>query len=573
MKKLILNVLTDEEVEQLNTQKLLNNEIENQGVFIGWKAIGVNSQLTNLKNQIIVRYKNTKVMRFESGNILLCSQDGCYTPVKQDMEMCDFHNKGGIRFRLCTSKTICTSQASFGYEDKQPLFCKSHSEIGMIDVKNKKCEYPGCKTQPGFGILGERAKFCVKHKTEDMTDVSHKKCIYPECNVRARYEYLGETVPKYCSEHQLPDMVDIERTKCGYEGCEITPLYGFEDEKLRYCKTHKLDEMKNLRSKKCSFLGCELKAAFGNEGGSPEFCKKHMESQMVNVYNRKCLSDGCSKQPSFGFPGQQFLYCYSHKLDGMKNLKDKRCTTIGCDIRPTYGYLFSKIHNHCLEHSTLNEYGESKTFPRCSVSTCFNEAVFMNYEDKSLQPIRCIDHKLSTDIEMVEKICLLCSIKVYIPDNKDICSACGNYRYKIVNCKENEVKLFLKSHDIKFIHNKPVHLDGSSKRPDFLINSNFGIIVMECDEFQHKGYEKEQDRMKIIYNDVQLLSLDSELLFIRYNPDNYKGLQYNINGRLEYSHFLLDYFINLDKLNIKLGVMYLFYDGFDGNSQMQEIQK
>ena len=84
----------------------------------------------------------------------------------------------------------------------------------------------------------------------------------------------------------------------------------------------------------------------------------------------------------------------------------------------------------------------------------------------------------------------------------------------------------------------PVYSDGSAYRPDFLINSVFGKIVLECDEFQHKNYNlknfEEQNRMETIYKDIQILSKKEEVLFIRYHPDDYKGLQYNINGRLEY---------------------------------------
>lgn len=611
MYKVRLKIFSEEEFDQSNKQNLLDKEIEEQGVLIGWKAAGVSTQINNLKNQTIVRYKNTKVMRFEKGNLLLCNQDGCYSPTINNKETCSFHNKGGETSKFCKSNTLCILNPKFGYEKNKPLFCKTHSSKDMIDVRNKKCKFPGCNTQPQFGIVGEKADFCVKHKTEEMVDIRHKKCVFPECGERARYEYLGETTPRYCFEHRLPDMLDVEKIKCSYEGCRILPLYGLEDETLRYCKAHKSPEMKNLGSKKCLFLGCELKPAFGYEGGTTKFCKKHMDINMVNVYNRKCLFEDCKKLPSFGFPGEKCLYCYKHKLAGMKdvknkkcisseceiqatfgyrndkllychshklvgmiNLRDKRCITIGCDSRSTCGYLFTKTNNHCLEHSTLNEYNKATRFPKCSLLTCFNSAKYINYEDESFQPIRCIDHKQETDIEIIEKVCSLCSIKVYIPENKDICAECGGYRCKIIIQKEHDIKLFLKSHDIKFINNKPVHLDGSSKRPDFLIDAAFGKIVLECDEFQHKGYDniKEQNRMKIIYKDIQILSKGSEVLFVRYNPDNYKGVQYNSIDRLQYLHFLLNHIMKLDKININLGVIYLFYNGFDDNPQIQQIK-
>ena len=82
---------------------------------------------------------------------------------------------------------------------------------------------------------------------------------------------------------------------------------------------------------------------------------------------------------------------------------------------------------------------------------------------------------------------------------------------------------------------------------------------------------KIQQRRITIYNDIQLLSKGDEVLFIRYNPDNYKGIQFNTNNRLEYLLILLKHFISVDKLNTKLCVIYLFYDQFDGNPKIQEI--
>ncbi len=257
----------------------------------------------------------------------------------------------------------------------------------------------------------------------------------------------------------------------------------------------------------------------------------------------------------------------------MIDLKSKRCIFDNCDIQASYGYLFSKTRIHCAEHSTLNEYSKSKRFPICFDLSCSNPATFINDEDKSLQPIRCMNHKQENDIEIIEKICSSCSIKVYIPENKKICAECGQYRYKIIAHKEYAIKMFLKFNGVKFIHDKIVHLNGSFKRPDFLINSVFGKIIIECDEFQHRDprYNNEEKRMITIYNDIQLLSKGDEVLFIRYNPDNYKGIQFTTNDRLDYLLIILQHFITLDKLNIKLGVVYLFYDEFDGNPKIQEI--
>lgn len=571
-----LNVLTSEQVIQLNEQKRIDKEIEEYGIVLGWKPVGIIRKNLKIKEQTIVRYKNTKVMKFEKGYVLLCQIYGCYNPSHwYDVNICNQHSKKEtLTQRFCTSKTICTSQANFGYEENKPLFCKPHSSSFMIDVRNKKCKYPNCRKQPQFGILGGKTEFCFKHKTEQMTDISHKKCIHPECDIRARYEYFGETVPKYCSNHKLEFMVDIERTKCGHKGCLIGPTFGFKNETVRYCKSHKLEGMKDLKNKKCSQPGCEVLPTYNYEGLKAKYCKIHKNQFMIDVINKRCIFENCNIQPAFGYPGDESLYCNEHKLDKMINIKSKRCIVLGCNTLPTYGYLYSSNKIHCIEHSTSNEYSKHKRYPKCSILKCSNIAKFIDEDDLLLQPTKCEEHKLSTTIKMVEKICSLCNLNIYMPDNKNICAVCGNYRVKIVrHHKEHDLKRFLSEHNILFVHDKHTHSNGSAHRPDFLIDSGFGKIILECDEFQHKNkyYTKEYDRMKTIYNDVQLIKINSEVLFIRYNPDNYEGLQCELNAKLEYLHFLLLHFIKLEKLNTKLGVIYLFYDGYDGNPQVEPI--
>jgi EsV-1-7 cysteine-rich motif len=42
---------------------------------------------------------------------------------------------------------------------------------GMIDVKNKRCEDPGCGKTPNFGEPGKRARFCSTHKLPNHVNV------------------------------------------------------------------------------------------------------------------------------------------------------------------------------------------------------------------------------------------------------------------------------------------------------------------------------------------------------------------------------------------------------------------
>lgn len=187
---------------------------------------------------------------------------------------------------------------------------------------------------------------------------------------------------------------------------------------------------------------------------------------------------------------------YEHKLDLMYNIRSKRCECLNCETLATFGYLYKTKNIHCCEHSTLNEYSQEKRLPHCKSFGCSNDATFIYENDNSLQPIRCENHQLETDIELIEKECKQCSLKVHIPDNKDLCAGCGNYRIKVIKIKEDEIKQFLLVNNFKFIHNKPVYTRGSLFRPDFLIDCKFGKIVLECDYFQHYNYDKNDEEKK-----------------------------------------------------------------------------
>ena len=153
--------------------------------------------------------------------------------------------------------------------------------------------------------------------------------------------------------------------------------------------------------------------------------------------------------------------------------------------------------------------------------------------------------------------------------NEEYCKSCKKYielGNKTVKRheKELEIKFILEQNEIKFNHDKIV-LDGcSKKRPDFIIPTSWGNIVLEVDEYQHnrKTYscECEINRMKKIYQDIG----EQNLLFIRYNPDRYLMTDNNKNiPKKERQIILIKYINDLFNANYTgLGVIYLFYDGF-----------
>ena len=53
------------------------------------------------------------------------------------------------------------------------------------------CIEKGCNKITNNNLQGEKAIYCFTHKQNDMIDVKHKKCIYEECINRPTYGTKG----------------------------------------------------------------------------------------------------------------------------------------------------------------------------------------------------------------------------------------------------------------------------------------------------------------------------------------------------------------------------------------------
>jgi hypothetical protein len=211
-------------------------------------------------------------------------------------------------------------------------------------------------------------------------------------------------------------------------------------------------------------------------------------------------------------------------------------------------------------------------YPVCLISNCKNRALYVDITNLQLYPVRCEDHHLDSDIKLTQKICTECNNKLFFPEDKDKCCNCGQYRTKDIICfDETLVYDYLTLNSVTFIHNKVVSPFGSLYRPDFLIQSSFGYICLEVDEHQHYSYDKiqEETRMVTVYNDINIIKKDSQILFIRYNPNGYKGYKMDTQAQLSYLLSIINHFINLPTINICLCKVYLFYSGFDGNPKLE----
>ncbi len=263
-------------------------------------------------------------------------------------------------------------------------------------------------------------------------------------------------------------------------------------------------------------------------------------------------------------------------------LKHHTCEFVDCNIRATYGNPVDKIVRFCKKHKQgidIDLKHKSCEFPECSARRSYG---FPGYSPKT-----CAKHKQygmiynPTKCKVDElKTCAYCSTPIYITD--EFCRICQVYVKTGVTIqrkeKEMSIKYLLESNGVEFTHDTVVKGGISKRRPDFIIKTKWGIIILEIDEHQHNrttySCQCEITRMRQIRFDFD--HTVEKLLFIRYNPDKYKPLTslVEVNDRDR-----KDYLIRFIKARLEtieegfgcLGVIYLFYDGFETTSAAFEL--
>jgi hypothetical protein len=327
--------------------------------------------------------------------------------------------------RTCEIKD-CTIRCAYGTEWKKPKRCKTHIEIGMINVISKRCEYKDCTKQPTFNNTGEnvsrfcsdhklpgmvsmrkdlyckykdcdktgtfgisknsKKRYCIEHKSSNMIDTRSMLCKYNNCTSQPSFDIVGGK-GKYCATHKLDGMIDVKHKRC--ENCEkVNPSYDFPGGKGRFCVAHAETGMVNIKSKKCEFTGCTTLPCFDTKGGKGRFCLIHKEPGMINVLSKQCEHGECTTQPTFNYVGGKARFCAIHKLEGMIDISHKRCEHADCDkINPMFDIPGGKGRFCKRHHQTGMIDVKSK---RCETSDCDTHAW---YGIPGHPPTSCAPHR------------------------------------------------------------------------------------------------------------------------------------------------------------------------------------
>ena len=455
-----------------------------------------------------------------------CKEEGCKTIscfgiTKGEPLYCKKHCIAGmvdVKNRVCNFEGCDTTSPAFGVKGGVGTYCKRHKLDGMIDVKTKRCDSAGCESlAPVFNFKDQtRGRFCLAHKLDGMVNVKAKRCEHQGCESMCPTFDVKGGKGRFCTTHKLDGMVDVVHKYCEQLGCEILgPSFDTKGGKGRFCKIHKLDGMINVIHKRCEYKGCDTQTVFGEKGGKPRFCKEHKLDGMVNVKGKRCEHEGCDTlSPSFNIKGETGKYCIKHKTDEMVNVRNTMCDEDECLRGATYGKPGIK-ESKCTKHRLPGTIRRSKSF--CKRKGCGQIAVW----GSNWIPKHCETHKLNDEQNLIENPCASCGL-LYILDKSNTCENCNPISFATARlAKQNALMDFLDARGLKGDSTDTMIENGlcGKERPDRVYDFGDKIIILECDEHQHRdrACSCEQSRM---VNLGQAYG-GTPVYFIRWNPDDY----------------------------------------------------
>jgi hypothetical protein len=448
-----------------------------------------------------------------------CEHKGCESQPAFDIKggkgrFCRKHKTAemvNVKSKRCEHDE-CDSQPTFDVQGGKGRFCKAHKTVEMVDVKNKRCEHEDCDSRARFDIIGGKGRFCKAHKTVEMVDVEHKRCEQEGCDVINPAFNTKGGKGRFCVSHKTAEMVDVVSKRCEHEGCDSRPIFDIKGGKGRFCVTHKTAGMLDVKNNKCEDEDCDSRATFNIKGGKGRFCKAHKTEEMVDVENKQCEHERCDSQPSFDIKGGKGRFCKAHKTADMVDVKHKYCEHEECKTRRSYGkpgHPPTRCSPHRLAGMILK--------PNTKCRDCKEPAIY----GVNRVPRHCESHKTSDDENLVERPCVSCSLP-YILDKDNKCENCNPAAFTIVRlAKQNALMDSLDVRDLKGNSTDRMVEGGvcGKERPDRIYDLGNKILILECDEHQHRERPClcEQTRMINIGQSFGGIPV----YFIRWNPDNY----------------------------------------------------
>jgi len=378
--------------------------------------------------------------------------------------------------------------------------------------------------------------------------------------VRPIYGEKGAETPTACVTHKFVEEVDLIHPMCEFPGgCNKRPTFGKAGEKATFCAIHKNQDDVDCYHKRCEEEGCDTRPNYGPPGTrSYKYCVVHKKKGDIDLSHKKCLE--CDKIPVYGIPGtNQADYCKTHRQEGMLDIINKQCDFDGCTTKPCYGKAGTPV-SRCSKHKLKGMIKKPNT--TCRWPNCKHMAIW----GRDFLPLNCALHKQDGQQNLVEEACVTCQESSILDATKQ-CENCNPESFKRVRLsKQNALMNWLDANGFEGDQTDKM-IDGGEcgkERPDRLFDFGDKMVVIECDEYAHRGQSRALEEKRMINIGQSLKGMP--VYFIRWNPDVYAGGDAALSTRHEMAVTVLRNIKNGSmKLPVALtSVIYLYYDGWKG---------
>lgn len=153
------------------------------------------------------------------------------------------------------------------------------------------------------------------------------------------------------------------------------------------------------------------------------------------------------------------------------------------------------------------------------------------------------------------KFCKKCRLFNVTKNNNYLCNYCNPDKSTRQKTKELQLKKFLIDNEYKFEYNIYCNYDDKRYFPDFKIDCNTFFLIIECDEYAHRTYDKNDEKIR---EDNIRLALNKNCVFIRYNPDNKRNRKkIKTKDKEKILKSYIDYYKSKERCDNE--ICYLFY--------------
>jgi hypothetical protein len=276
----------------------------------------------------------------------------------------------------CKAKGCKVKNATFGFEGGKGSCCKKHAEVGMVDVKSKRCEHVGCDVQPYYDFKGGKGRFCKEHAQVGMVNVKSKRCEHLGCDVQPNYD-IKRGKGRFCKEHAEVGMVNVKSKRCEHVGCDVRPSYDVRGGKGRFCKEHAEEGMVNVKSKRCEYVGCDVQPWYGHPGHIPTRCARHKLPRMIPYPRKTCIKKGCNALACYAELGDKQTYCAIHIPEDINvtyvNVIEQCCISCGLQEIVDKDGKCKTCDPEVFARGRLAKQNELENYLRTNVSWLFEE--------------------------------------------------------------------------------------------------------------------------------------------------------------------------------------------------------